>query len=322
MRKYLGLLFLLLMLNGCDDGDIKVDAINFDGVTAVNCPGGEIIYKLKENEALFIKLPASLDAFRNELTPVGSPRPYTIGGNIIVKYRGYNGNVTSDNLCPNVIQPIFPVATIEWTAVAGTIEITTTPVMSTPDAVTGATKLVSYNHNIVFKNIIFVKADGQQVYDEFVFGDYTTAATSLPLNFPSTNVHLCPSGTTLYNAIDQAREGMYIENIDPTLFSITDLGPKSRPITSTTHKLSYRLLTAALPTGTNDSYFCSAPLPTVPAVNQEWIAESGTIEVTTTSSSSGFHKHFIHLKGVTFRKGDVTFYYGDDILWGELDLPD
>ena len=325
MRKFLGLLLVVLTLNGCDDGDIEVEAINFDDVNASSC--GEVIYKIRENEALFLKIPASRNAFLNEITPEGSPRIFPIGSEVIVRYRGYNGAVTSDNLCPDVIQPIFPIATIEWSGIGGNLEVVTTPVMSTPDATTGATKLVSYNHNITFKNIIFLKPTGRQIYNEFVFGDYTTAATSLPLQFAPANIHLCPSGTTLYNAVDGGFEGMFIENLDPTLFATDVLDtPKTRYISTTTNKLSYRLFQTALPTGANDDYFCTSPLPTTPAIIEEWLADpgvnvSGIIEVTTSDNVSGVFRHIIRLKGVTFRKGDVSFYFGNDILWGDLTIP-
>ena len=147
----------MLLLNGCNDGDVKVEAINFDNVTAASC--GDIVYKATGNEVLFLKI-SFADAFVNDATPTGSPRIFDIGGEVSVRYRGYNGTVTADNICPNVIQPIFPVATVEWIATGGKVEITTTPVMSVPDAVTGATKLTGYNHNIIFRNIIFDKPTG------------------------------------------------------------------------------------------------------------------------------------------------------------------
>lgn len=328
MKKFLGLLVFILTLNGCDDGDVKVESLNFDGVTANSC--GEVIYKIKGNQALFLKIPAITDAFKNEITPLNTPRIVPIGGEVVVRYRGYSGDVTADNICPDVIQPISPVATIEWVAISGDIEITTTAVWSAPDAITGATTLVKYNHNIVFRKIVFAKPDGQQIYNPYVFGDYATDATDLPLSFNPDNVALCPSGTTLYNVSNNI-EGMYIQDIDPTLFSTAtaDLNiPKQRLISATANKLGYRLLLTALPSGGNESYFCSAPFPTTPAVNEEWIADpgvtanaTGIIEVTTvTNGAPNAFKHTIRLKGVTFRKGESTFYYGNDILFGELNV--
>lgn len=324
MKKYLGLLFLVLLLNGCDDGDVTVEAISFDDVTASSCGDSDVIYKIKSNEVLFIKLPIA-EAFKNEITPVGSPRTFAIGNTVQVRYRSYSGNVSSQNICPNVIQPISPIATTEWVATDGTIEITTTAIMSDPDPVTGATKLLKYNHNIVFRPITFTKPTGLQRYEFFNFGDYLTDATTLPLNFPKENAHLCPSGTTLYNAANGAQEGMFIQNLDPALLSTATLNtPKTGLISSSTNKLTYRLFTVAQPLDSNDSYFCNATFPAEANVAEEWLADdgvtnvSGIIEVTTTTNGPSSFLHTIHLKKVTFRKGQNTFFYGNDILWGEV----
>ena len=64
MKKFLGILVCLLMLNGCDDGDLTIETINFEDVQASSC--GETIYKLNGNEALYMKIPASFNAFSNE----------------------------------------------------------------------------------------------------------------------------------------------------------------------------------------------------------------------------------------------------------------
>ena len=137
---------------------------------------------------------------------------------------------------------------------------------------------------------------------------------------------LCSSGTTLYNAADGGIEGLFIQNIDPQLLS-TDSStlntPKTGYISTTTNKLSYRLFTTALTTGTNESYFCGDTLPTVPAINEEWLADNGSgstgiIEVTTTTGAGSTFVHTIKLKGITFRKGTATFYFGNSIVIGEL----
>jgi len=324
MKKFLGLLVFIVLLNGCDDGDVTVQTINFDDVNAASCNGGELIYKLKGNEALFMKIPAALNAFENIISAANTPKVFHIGGEIIVRYRAYSGTVAANNICPVEIPPISPIATIEWIATAGDIEVTTTAVYSDPDALTGRIKLEKYNHNIVIKNLRFATNNGIVLYDKFIFGDYTTLATPLPLGFLKENMKLCPSGTTLYNAADGGIEGIFIQNIDPALLSIVVLNtPKIGYISTTTNKLSYRLFTTALQTGTNESYFCGATLPATPAVNEEWLADDGAgatgiIEVTTTTNGPGSFLHTIKLKGVTFRKGTATFYFGNSITIGEL----
>lgn len=319
MKKFLGLLVFILVLNGCNDGDMKIETINFEDVQAASC--GETIYKLNGNEALYLKIPESQNAFINDITPAGAPRTILIGGQVSVTYRAYNGPVTMANIC-STPGPITPVATQEWIATSGTIEIATIAVYSSPDATTGAVKILKYIHNITFKNIVFAKPSGTQVYETFPFGEYSTPATTLPMNFNPEDVAVCPSGNLLYNARTNGIEAMYIQNFDANLLSIANLGvAKTGLISAASNTLVYRLFETALTTN-NEAYFCGG-LPAVPAINEEWVANSGVenvsgiIEVTTTTNGSGY-LHTIRLKAVTFQKDNSTFYLGDNVLFGLL----
>ncbi|WP_298225022.1 hypothetical protein [Flavobacterium sp.] len=324
MKKFLGLLFLMLILNGCDDGDMTIETINFTDVQAGSC--GETIYKLNGNEAIYIKIPGTLQPFTNEVTPVGSPKSIQIGstasGIVSVTYRAYDGAVTVNNICTTPA-PISPIATEEWIATSGTIEIATIAVYSTPDATTGGYQISKYLHNIVFKNVVFSKPSGTQVYERFPFGEYSTNATELPLNFDPEDISICPSNQLLYNARTNGIEGIYIQNFDPTLLDITNLGvPKTALISSNSNRLVYRLFQTAL-TASNQDYFCSGTLPATPAINEEWIAKdgvdnvSGIIEVVTTTNGSGY-LHTITLKAATFQKDNNTFYLGNTYVMGTL----
>ena len=314
MKKILQLFLFLIFLNACDDGNVAVETINFDDVTANSC--GEIIYKLKDEESLFMNIPSSKNAFANDETGAGIPNKIQIGGDVSVKYRFYDGKVSADNICM-IAGPITPVAIEEWVATSGTIEITTTARYSNPDATTGQNKIIKYNHYIVFKNIVFAKPDGTDIkYETFVFGDYLTNATALPLSFDPTLLASCSENTKIYNARANGIESLVIENPDADL--IQNSGTVTRPIGNTSNKLVYRLYDESLPTSLVD-YFCGTSIPTTPTVKEEWIATEGTIEIVNTTS--GGFLHTIRLKNVTFKRGNSSFYYGDDILYGELLLP-
>jgi hypothetical protein len=320
MKKIFGILVLLIVLNGCDDGNLKIETIDFAEVTANSC--GETIYKLNGNEAIYIKIPSSLNAFSNEITLTNIPRSIPIGGNVSVTYRAYDGAVTSANICTTP-GPISPIATEEWIATSGNIEISTIALYSTT-ATTGATKITKFVHNIVFKNIVFAKPSGNQIYETFTFGEYTTTPTTLPFSFIPDDIKLCPTNQLLYNARTNGLEGLYIQNFDTSLLSTANLSvPKTGLISSTTNKLVYRLFISAISTS-NQDYFCGSTLPTSPAINEEWIAKpgvtdvSGIIEVTTTTNGPNLYQHTILLKAVTFQKGNNSFYYGDSILLGTL----
>lgn len=315
MKKIFQLLILMVFLNGCDDGNVSVETINFDGITANSC--GDIIYKLKDEESLFMNIPSSQNAFANDETVSGIPNKIQIGGDVSVKYRFYDGKVSSDNICITA-GPITPVAIVEWVASSGTIEITTTARYSNPDAVTGQRKIVKYNHYIVFKNIVFAKPDGTAIkYETFVFGDYLTSANTLSFSFdPKLVLASCSENSKIYNARSSGFESLVIENPDSDL--IQNSGTVTRTISTTSNKLVYRLYNTSLPSTLTD-YFCGTFTPISPTIKEEWIATEGTIEIVNTTS--GGFLHTIRLKNVTFERGNSTFYYGDDILYGELLLP-
>ena len=71
MRRFLGILICALALNSCDDGDLILEDINFDDVDTQSCSTNDIIYKLKEKEALLLEIPKSV--FVNEPTIPGNP---------------------------------------------------------------------------------------------------------------------------------------------------------------------------------------------------------------------------------------------------------
>lgn len=313
MKKIFGLLFLVLLMGGCDDGDATVQDVTFDDTDAKLC--GELIYRITENRVMILKLNDNTDElFVNDPTAVGVTRTASIPAMATVTYREYDGALTGSTLCDSP-PPLTPVATLEWLASEGTIEVTTTAVLTVPDAETGATKISKYRHRIVFRNLKLVKPDGTtQNYPEYVFGNYDTPVTNtLPFQFEAEDAANCPATNTVYNAQNSGAEGLYIQNYSADFLSTTNLDvARSFTIGETENAVIYRLLETSIPAGGNENYFCAGG--TTPLVKEEWRAISGTIEVTSTAQSPNL-SHTIRLKNVTFRKGNSTFYYGDDILY-------
>lgn len=306
----------MLVLTGCDDGDLILETINFEDATTQGCSENNIIYKLNDKEALLLEIPSS--SFVNEPSPTGEPTEITISTTNRVIYRFYNGTVATDNIC-ETIQPATPIVIDQWTATGGTIQITTTAIKTT-NATTNSTKITGYNHNIIFKDITFNKTNGTQVYDSFAFGDYVTTVTPLPLDFNET-IERCTSNSInlLYNY--KGSEALTLD-IDPNLLlnTVTPLNsPRTGLIGTSTNILTYRLYSGLL----SPSYFCNATIPATPTINQEWngvegvSANSGIIEVTTTTNGTGY-KHTIILKKVSLKKGNNDFYLGDSFTYGEL----
>ncbi|NRS90481.1 hypothetical protein HNQ02_003425 [Flavobacterium sp. 7E] len=320
MKRVLGLLVFAMLFNSCDDGNLIQEDISFEDVTATqSCTDNDIIYKLKDNEALLVEIPSV--NFTDEDSDLTETTLTISSTTNRVVYRFYNGTVTADNIC-ETIPPITPAVTDQWIATGGTIVITKEAKKET-DATDNSTRISGYSHNIVFKNITFSKSTGgTQVYDVFNFGSYVTTATTLPFGFDETKaLNKCSTNDQVYKFT--TGEAMEL-SIDPSLI-INEItvanSPRKGIIGTTQNKLTYRLFTAGLLTA---DYFCNATTPATPTVNQEWNGvagvtdKTGLIEVTTTTSGPSSFKHTIVLKNTTLSKGNYSFSLGDNYTLGVL----
>ncbi|MBF2708550.1 hypothetical protein [Flavobacterium soyangense] len=317
MKRFLGILICALVFSGCDDGNLTLETISFENVQTQSCTTNNLIFKLKEKEALLLEIPKT--SFVNEPTVPGTPTLFDINNSTYrVVYRFYNGTVAADNIC-NTIPPALPNVTDQWTATSGKIQIITTPITEA-GSITGSTKITGYNHNIAFKNITFAKTSGNQVYKDFPFGDYITSATPLPFGFDKV-VEQCPSSKQIYNYTSS--EALTLD-IDPALIVNTETPlntPRIGLIGSIKNKLTYRLYSNGIVT---PSYFCNTTVPVLPSISEEWNAingvsgVSGIIEVTTIKSGTTAYKHTIVIKNATLIKGNSSLKLGDSYIYGDL----
>jgi len=317
MKRVFSLIIFLLLLNGCDDGNLSLETISFESATTQSCSTNNIIYKVKEKEALLLEIPKT--SFVNIPTVPGTPTVINIDNSTYrVVYRFYNGTVVADNIC-NTIPPATPIVTDQWIATSGQIEITTTTITQA-GSIAGSTVITGYNHHIVFKNITFDKGNGNQVYETFPFGDYTTSATSLPFGFDKT-VEQCPTSKQIYNYV--SGESLTLDNIESGLIINTETPlntPRSGLIGSVKNKLTYRLYNGIITSG----YFCNTTVPLLPTISEEWNAVdgvsgvSGIIEVTTIKSGTTAYKHTIVIKNATLMKDNSSFKLGDSYIYGDL----
>ncbi|HEY0091053.1 MAG TPA: hypothetical protein VGB43_01085 [Flavobacterium sp.] len=320
MKRFLPYLFLSIILFGCDDGDLTVENINFEDAVARRC--GTLLYKMAANEALILEIndeAALNEAVLSDATTAGSPRVYQIDSNHRVIYRSYDGDLATENICGS-IPPATPSVVEEWTATSGTIEITTTPIINNNEEQPGGQIIIGYRHSIIFRNINFLKPNGAQQYEAFVFGDYTpTGFTPLPFNFSGT-LEKCTSSNLVF---DYTGNEALVLNIDPALIvnQATPAGsPRTGLLSATTNILNYIGFYSGPLT---PEYFCTDPLPSTPVISEVWTGvdgmanSSGIIEVTTTADGANFI-HEIRLKNVTFKKGNTTFFLATDYLFGQL----
>ncbi len=151
--KKLFVLFIGAAVFSCSDGDLQIEAIDFDGVTAQNCEtlsiGTRLFFKIDGDEALILQLGEGL--LRNEVSTevITSDIP----GNSQLTYRLFDGTITSGYFCDD-IPPATPNVIEEIEASEGSVLITTT----TTDSVT-------FTHTIQLEGIIITNTAGESIID-------------------------------------------------------------------------------------------------------------------------------------------------------------
>ena len=313
MKRILAILSLLLFITSCDDGNLTVDEIDFSAVAAQKCTLKDVIYKIKDSEMLLLEIPAS--TFTENQTPDNLPVEVAINATNKVTYRKYNGTVTQNNVCPTIPDGT-PNVTEQWIATDGTIQINATAIKST-NTTTNATKITGYNYYIVLKNVTFEKPSGPQVYETFVFGNYTNNISPLSFGFDAdADKSTCDNRVFNFSGSESI---VFDTNNFSTLFENSATTTPRTALISSDNKLTYKLFNNTV----NDAYFCATTTPATPLLTQEWNAvngveaTSGIIEVTTTTLGASF-LHTIHLKRVTLKKGNSDFSLGDDYIFGSF----
>jgi hypothetical protein len=314
MKKILGLLVIVMVLNGCDDGELTIENIDFSDVTASDCEN--IIYKLKNTEALFFEVENPATLFANDATLEGAPRTVDVDDDNRIFYRAYSGEITSENICGSIL-PATPSVIEEWTFTGGQIQVTTIPIIEDNAALPGGEKITQYRHHIIFAGVTKNTPSGSELMD-LDFGFLNTTPETLSFSFGET-LNKCSTSNVITSINGSAAITL---DIDPALIASaeTPIGvPNIGFLGTTTNKLKYSLFQTAVA----QAYFCEATTPTTPVLKEQWIGDagvdvSGIIEVTTTSSVPGVFEHEIHLKNVTFRKGNSAFKLADDYTLGIL----
>lgn len=312
MKRFLGILICVFALSGCDDGDLTVDTIDFSDVSTSSCDDNNLIFKLKESEALILNIPE--ETFVNDPTDPNAPIKLDIDAENQVVYNFYNGKVAKENIC-SLIPPAIPSINKQWNASSGVIEISTTAVKKL-DETNNSSRITGYNHNIVFTNLTFKKEDGTtQFYETFPFGDYLQNVDALPFGFQGV-LKICSNSGQVY---DFTESESFTLDIDQALIA-NEVTPIDKPRTGVigpiNNKLVYRLFNGVL----KPDYFCQTATPVLPTVKEEWFGRvGGVIEVTTTTIGPNAFKHTIVLKNVTLEKGNSNFQLGNSYKYGELE---
>lgn len=324
MKKTMVLLIGLLLLVSCDDGNVVLQTISFGDATIAKCDNTNLLYKISENQSMIFEFEESttIAPFKND---VNTKQPLAIDNlkNKLI-YRTYNGNPVKTSICGTILDA-NPQITQEWIAEYGTVEIKTSAILSAPNT-NNATKISKFNHAIVFRNVGWKKPDGStQQETEIPFGTVQTNPDyNLPFGFDSdanTDVIKSSCDTSIFNfsGSESLRLKLKPATFDVLFATIAGANAKTA-LLDNDNTLTYSLYNNII----NNAFYCVIPQPTAPVLLQEWKAENGisdikgTISVITTTQTATQFKHTITLKGVTFKRNNVTFYYGDIIEMGSF----
>ena len=151
--KKLHILIIALLALSCSDGDLTIETLDFDDVTAQNCEtlsiSTQLFFKINDDEALILQLDDGLLLNEVSTEVITSPIP----GNSQLTYRLFDDTVTSSYFCDD-IPPATPTVVEEIEASDGNVLITTT----TTDSIT-------FTHTIQLEGIIITNTAGESIID-------------------------------------------------------------------------------------------------------------------------------------------------------------
>ena len=310
MKKIFGLAIALMLLAGCDDGDMTFKTFDFTDVDVSRCSDNDdILYKRNGTEVLILDIDTQT-ALLNEVTPDDEPRIVYVGGsssNRII-YRNYDGDVQSTTLCSD-IPPVNPSVIEEWEG-NGVLEITTDEIRNDDDEITG------YTHQITLRSVAFTKegSDEEVIITDNNFGS-VSSNLDFTFDFESTDtdpviLQSCDEdgGTGPFYSLNGVEalvlmlEDEFINITDTTTPAEIDLGDGGDD-----NDLILRIFSGTVSYGS----ICSLTPPITPTENQRWTATEGAVKIVTTAVDGGY-KHTIHLIDAVFSRNGVTYEVPDN----------
>jgi hypothetical protein len=118
MKKFILSIFALILIQGCNDGDLIVTNFDFEAAQLQQCgeTGSLVFFKINPqvNESISLYIPTSEELFLE--TGTQSFSLSTSGS--LVNYRSFNDAVTANYFC-NPIPPTTPLVAIEYIGTSG-----------------------------------------------------------------------------------------------------------------------------------------------------------------------------------------------------------
>lgn len=304
MKNIIGLFALLLILTGCDDGDMTFKSFNFDTGTVQSCTDNGVLYKVQGNEALLLQTAATtfINAeSKNELDEIIA-REIPIGSNMSLIYRTYSGPVTGGSIC-SAVPPASPSVVDEYVAQpGGTISIKTEKRTNDEGVITG------YNHIITIVNAIFTKGEESIIISNNVFGSYVTPVTyRFDFLDENDNINLQKCDGTFTGKV------FTVNGDEALLFDLRDT-TFPRPATTVTTEIDFSLPAETQELIFNEysgtalaTLFCNTVPPIMPVVTKQWEAISGKLRIVSREVVAGTtYEHDLYLDNVTFMNREVN----------------
>ena len=166
MKNLIVLCFVALFYS-CDDGDLQIETIDFDGVAISTCEStittsSTIFFKISNEETLILELQSGV--LKNEVSD--GVIISLVPSQSILTYRVFSDNVTSNYFC-DAIPTTTPSVIEEVEAENGEVLITTILLEGTTD---------TFEHTIQLNEITFITSTDQRITDLQIndFGTITT----------------------------------------------------------------------------------------------------------------------------------------------------
>ena len=298
MKKIFSLIAVLILLSGCDDGEMSFKTFDFDNGSDPAWCGDNAVYKIVGTEVLTFTFDNET-AFPNtdDTDVLGVARQLTVttSGNTLTYYN-YSGSVTAASVCNDADLVITdPVVIDKWTGV-GTVTIITNKTVN--DGV------ITFNHTIELTDITFTKT-GSDEQIRIQDNNFGSVATTRGFDFDfedeetiPTPIRRCSNQSPIYKR--KADEALQI-SIPDTLYPTTE---STVEIDISTNLDLYVVDFYLFDGNATDAKMCE-PNVLAPAELQHWIAQEGKIRIET-SIVGGFVNHKIYLVDLIFYKQNTS----------------
>ncbi len=291
MKKILGLIATLILVMGCDDGEMSFNTFNFADGTPSRCSDSNLYYKINGSEVLLLDL--SGNPLSNVPTVQGEPRLITIGATNTITYRNYDDTPGAGSIC-SFPAPASPAVLEEWIG-EGTISIQTDAVRNTSGILTG------YSHKITLVDVSFTKNGETTRIVDNEFGSIVIPV-GFTFNFGMEEADLeldkCPENNLIFKR--RGNEALLL-NLDPAVFADNVAG--STDTITFTDLEDAGVIFLVYNGSVSESNICSVINPVTPVITERWEA-TGTVTINTVAVSGepGAVEHEITFSNMVFTK--------------------